>query len=65
MFWICSDGLTGQVSDPQILETVRKHLELPEPHTGLEIDNAVRNLISQANENGGDDNITSVLIEVL
>lgn len=52
VFIICSDGLTGMVSDEQI------HAELG----GQRLQNAASNLISQANRAGGDDNITLVLM---
>jgi protein phosphatase len=49
---LCSDGLSGPVSDEQMLEVV---MQAPDLKT------AARNLIDKANENGGPDNITCVL----
>jgi PPM family protein phosphatase len=49
---LCSDGLTGQLSDPEIAQ----HLTQPIP-----IDAAVSGMIRAANEAGGADNITVVL----
>jgi PPM family protein phosphatase len=49
---LCSDGLAGPVSDDEILQIV---VNSPDLKT------ASRRLIDRANENGGPDNITSVL----
>jgi len=59
-FLICSDGLTGQISDDQIFEIVQKNL-----YQNGDAVEAVKLLIETANLNGGDDNITAVLVEVL
>ena len=53
---ICSDGLTGMVSDLEIQSI------LESSHNNL---NAIENLIDTANENGGVDNITVVLAEIV
>ncbi|MPZ72212.1 MAG: Stp1/IreP family PP2C-type Ser/Thr phosphatase [Nitriliruptorales bacterium] len=52
---LCSDGLTGPVSDEQLTE-----LLVSEPDG----DDAVRQLIQAANDAGGPDNITVVLLRV-
>jgi PPM family protein phosphatase len=49
----CSDGLTGMVSEDDILRIVTEHESL---------DEACRTLVQRANEQGGNDNITAVLI---
>ncbi len=49
---LCTDGLTNMVPDSQILETVISDYE-----------NAEKLLIDLANKNGGQDNITAVLIK--
>ncbi|MBN1659570.1 MAG: Stp1/IreP family PP2C-type Ser/Thr phosphatase [Anaerolineae bacterium] len=49
---LCSDGLTGRVGDAEIIDTVRQHPPL----------DAARRLIAMANERGGNDNITVLLI---
>jgi protein phosphatase len=59
-FVICSDGLSGQISDETLLEIVQEHL-----YDGGDATQAVKQLIETANRNGGDDNITAVLVEVL
>jgi protein phosphatase len=53
IFLICSDGLTGKVDDISIAQQLREK--------GLE---AISPLIQMANDKGGDDNITIVLVEV-
>jgi protein phosphatase len=50
---LCSDGLTGPVDDNDILTIVRSSSDLK---------GAVRRLIARANENGGPDNITAVVM---
>ncbi len=51
---ICSDGLTDKVSAEEILEVVRN--ERPEKACHL--------LVEMANERGGDDNITVIVIKI-
>ena len=63
IFLICSDGLSGYVSDPDIARLVNKYIEDPATVTQQTLDNLVKTLIDQANSNGGKDNI-SVIISV-
>ncbi len=51
---LCSDGLTNMVDDYEIKRIV---------HKNERIEDAVRVLIDQANENGGKDNISAILIQ--
>ena len=51
---LCSDGLTNMVEDCDIKKIVKDNDS---------IEDAVRELIKQANENGGKDNISAILIE--
>ena len=51
---LCSDGLTNMVEDYDIKKIVKDNDS---------IEDAVRELIKQANENGGKDNISAILIE--
>jgi len=51
---LCSDGLSGPVSDAEIAEILGKHSDIKV---------AAAKLIERANENGGPDNITSVLVK--
>ncbi len=49
---LCSDGLTNLVSDNDILKIIQNK----------DLQTAVKDLIDKANNNGGNDNITAVLI---
>ncbi len=52
---LCSDGLSGMVSDAQILDIVE---------SAVNVEDAVELLIEVARKNGGEDNITAILVEV-
>lgn len=52
---LCSDGLTNMVEDEKIKEIVLSNMS---------IDDKSRTLIELANENGGKDNISVVLVEI-
>ncbi|MCX8038364.1 MAG: Stp1/IreP family PP2C-type Ser/Thr phosphatase [Candidatus Sumerlaeia bacterium] len=52
---LCTDGLSGLVSDQVILETILLQ--------GQNLDQACQDLIAQANAAGGHDNITVVLVQ--
>jgi protein phosphatase len=54
-YLLCSDGLSGMLSDEEICEIVSGAPELEQ---------AARNLIERANEHGGEDNCTVVLLGV-
>lgn len=53
---LCSDGLSGMVSDQEIADIVTQY------HDDLEL--AVRTLIERANEHGGEDNVTAIVVKV-
>lgn len=55
-FLLCSDGLSGHLTDDEILETMRSTDNL---------DKAVAELVERANELGGHDNITIVALEIV
>lgn len=55
VYLLCSDGLSGMLSDDQILDIVSSTQEVPE---------ICRRLIARANENGGEDNITALVIRI-
>lgn len=59
IFLICSDGLSGQVEDEEILEVVQKRM-----FDSLDPKAAVADLISWANARGGLDNTTVIVIRV-
>ncbi|HKQ98638.1 MAG TPA: Stp1/IreP family PP2C-type Ser/Thr phosphatase [Candidatus Polarisedimenticolia bacterium] len=52
---LCSDGLTTMIDDEDILQVVRRQ--------GNDPQRACRALIDLANDRGGDDNITAILIQ--
>jgi protein phosphatase len=62
IFLICSDGLHGKVSDEDILYLVNKFIPDPGLATQAEAKNLTAALIDQANENGGQDNITAIVV---
>ncbi len=51
---ICSDGLSEMVKDQEILSIINTH----------DLDKAVSELVKRANDNGGTDNISVILIEL-
>ncbi|MEM7435084.1 MAG: Stp1/IreP family PP2C-type Ser/Thr phosphatase [Myxococcota bacterium] len=53
---LCSDGLNGMVSDERILRVVQDHEN--------DIEAAAKQLVGEANRNGGEDNITVVLVRI-
>jgi protein phosphatase len=55
VYCLCSDGLSGMVQDDEILKIVSSAADIGE---------ACRNLIARANDHGGEDNITAVLIKI-
>ncbi len=52
VYLLCSDGLSGPVSDPELLEITT---------TAPDLRTAAARLIEKANQNGGPDNITVIL----
>ena len=56
IYVLCSDGLNGMVSDQRILEIVKT--------SNGNIEWAAKALVSEANQNGGEDNITVVLVQI-
>lgn len=61
IFMICSDGLHGKVSDGDILHIIQKNITDPASCTIEAVETAVKELIQQANDNGGQDNISVIL----
>ncbi|MFO0658687.1 MAG: Stp1/IreP family PP2C-type Ser/Thr phosphatase [Polyangiaceae bacterium] len=55
LYLLCSDGLSGMIEDDEICDLIGD---------GKDLQEVVRRLIDRANENGGDDNITSVVIRL-
>jgi serine/threonine protein phosphatase PrpC len=61
IFLICSDGLHGKVSDNDILHIVQRNIPDPSRCQLTDVQKTVDDLIQQANENGGQDNISVIL----
>jgi PPM family protein phosphatase len=57
-FLLCSDGLCGYFDTPAELPELTQHLSVPDA------DAAARALIDRANEKGGSDNITAVIVTI-
>ena len=55
-FVLCSDGLSGMISDAEILQVAGQNGDLA---------SACRKLTALANEHGGEDNITAVLVRIV
>ena len=55
VYVLCSDGLSGMVDDADILDIVRRHQDIRVSCTEL---------IAMANEHGGEDNVTAVLVKI-
>lgn len=56
-FLICSDGLSGPVSDEKMFDILVKNA-MP----GVSLEDKAQALVNEANQNGGDDNVTVVLV---
>jgi protein phosphatase len=52
---LCSDGLNTMISDEDILEIVNRNKD--------DLEKAGEELISTANQNGGEDNVTAILVK--
>jgi PPM family protein phosphatase len=55
MYLLCSDGLSGMIADDEILDILMS--------TG-DIGEGCRRLVARANEHGGEDNITAILVRI-
>ena len=62
IFLCCSDGLHGKVSDEDMLFLINKFIPNPSVATQEDADKVIQALIDLANENGGQDNITAILV---
>jgi PPM family protein phosphatase len=57
IYLLCSDGLTGMVPEEDILRLVLENRK--------DLEKACQQLVDLANANGGSDNVTTILLEVL
>jgi PPM family protein phosphatase len=55
MYLLCSDGLSGMIGEDEILDILMSTSDL---------DEACRRLVSRANEHGGEDNITAIVVRI-
>jgi PPM family protein phosphatase len=53
-YLVCSDGLSGMVSDEQIAQIL----------LNFDVDTSVRNLVTLANAQGGEDNVSVIVFEI-
>jgi protein phosphatase len=56
VYVLCSDGLSGMVSDEEILETILQCHD--------DVEAMAKNLVQRANDRGGEDNVTVVVLRV-
>ena len=56
VYVLCSDGLNGMVSDDRILDIVQG--------AGADVETTAKALVAQANQNGGEDNTTVVVVRI-
>jgi len=56
LYVLCSDGLSGMISDEEIRAIVHDN--------GVEVEKSVKGLVAKANENGGEDNVTVVVLAI-
>ena len=59
IYLLCSDGLSGEVPDEQMQSILAKNYR----GTSTDLDSTVHQLIEQACNNGGKDNVTCVLVQ--
>ena len=57
LYILCSDGLSGEVEDPDILRLGLAHMD--------DVDAMCREMIKSANQNGGKDNVTVLCVKVV
>lgn len=55
LYVLCSDGLSGMIDDTEILDVIGGNEDIAE---------ACRRLVALANEHGGEDNITAVIVKI-
>lgn len=62
IFLCCSDGLHGKITDEDIAFLINKYIPEPSTATQADLDLTVQKLIDLANANGGQDNITAIIL---
>ncbi len=64
IFLLCSDGLHGKVPESDVVKTINYVIPQPATATEAQLQQATKALVALANDNGGDDNISAVLVLV-
>lgn len=65
LYLLCSDGLSGMLTDEVILTEVVRHRKDPgQPLTRKDLEDLCTSLVQRANEAGGEDNITALAIQI-
>lgn len=62
IFLSCSDGLHGKVSEPDLVYIINHFIPDPAKATQADIEKTAKFMVELANKNGGQDNISVVLI---
>ncbi len=62
IFLSCSDGLHGKVSDSDLVYIINHFIPDPSKATQEQLDHTTQFLIDMANKNGGQDNISVILV---
>ncbi len=62
ILFICSDGLHGKVSDADMVYLINKHIPDPSVCSQDQLDSLAQVLVDQANANGGNDNISVIVV---
>jgi protein phosphatase len=57
VYLLCSDGLTGMLPEDEILRVVSDNID--------DLERACQELIDRANEHGGLDNVTAILVKTI
>lgn len=65
LFLICSDGLHSKATDHDIITVINKFIPDVSKATQKQLDDAVKELIDLANSNGGNDNISVILVAAI
>ena len=55
-FVLCSDGLSGQVTDERVAELITENME--------DLEGVAKLLVEASNDAGGEDNVTVVIVAV-
>ncbi len=65
ILYICSDGLHGKVSDRDVISIINDKIPDPLEISQDKLDLLVKTLIGQANANGGQDNISLIMVTAI